>query len=205
MEASSSVVIHHPNREKAGAKATKAGVILLLLVSAALIAIVLLGGWKSLAGAEIVPIAYVIIYCVMAYFVARWSRGVLAVAAGLALIFAIMAGGAGPAWFERDKAGFDNPGLPPGILGLLTLVIVAGSFLRIVVAMRGFNQAWNVEIEVSRAEAERGIDPDAFDEKGRRLDDEEGHAEDVESEPALGQGERGAPGEQDAPHYRENA
>ena len=45
----------------------------------------------------------------IAYFVARWNRGVLPVAAALAIILLIFAAVAGPAWFARDKTGFTNP------------------------------------------------------------------------------------------------
>ena len=81
-------VLVHPNRDKPEAKATKAAVILLLITSAALIAIISVGGWTQLQGAQLVSIAYVLIYALMAYFVAGWNRGVLPVAlarAGLAL------------------------------------------------------------------------------------------------------------------------
>ena len=44
----------------------------------------------------------------MAFFVARWNRGVLPVAAALAIIMLIFAAVAGPGWFDRDKAGFDT-------------------------------------------------------------------------------------------------
>jgi lysylphosphatidylglycerol synthetase-like protein (DUF2156 family) len=148
-------VLIHPNRRKADSKATKGAVVLLLLVSAALIAIVMIGGWAALQGAQIVSIGYVLVYVLMAYLVARWNRGVLPVAAGLAVLFAVVAAVAGPGWFERDKAGFDDPLLPPEILGLLTIIIVPVQILLIAFAMRGFQQQWNVEVEVTREEAER--------------------------------------------------
>src|SRR4051812_3218316 len=100
-------VLHHPNRDKAESKATRAIVILVLLTSALLILVVTIGGWSQLQGAEMISFGYVIVYLVFAYFVARWNRGVLPVAAGLAILFAVVAAVAGPAWFERDKAGFD--------------------------------------------------------------------------------------------------
>jgi hypothetical protein len=148
----SSVVVTHPNRDKPESKATKAAVTFLLLTSAALIAIVMIGGWSALQGAQIGGIAYVIIYLVSAYYVSRWNRGILPVAAALAIIFAVIAAVAGPPWFERDKEGFDDPALPPGILGLLTLIIVPVQVLLIAFAMRGFRQEWNVEVEVRRDE-----------------------------------------------------
>jgi lysylphosphatidylglycerol synthetase-like protein (DUF2156 family) len=148
-------VLTHPNRDKAESRATRAAVILLLVVSAALILIVTLGGWSQLQGAQVVSFGYVIVYLLMAYFVSRWNRGVLPVAAALAILFAVVAAVAGPAWFERDEAGFDDPALDPSILGLLTIILVPVQLLLIAFAMRGFQQQWNVEVEVSRDEAER--------------------------------------------------
>ena len=148
-------VLIHPNRDKAESKATRVGVILLLLASAGLILVVTLGGWSQLQGAQPVSFAYVIIYVGMALFVARWNRGVLPVAAALAILFAVVAAVAGPAWFERDKAGFDDPTLEPSILGLLTIILVPVQLLLIAFALRGFQQQWNVEVEVTRDEAER--------------------------------------------------
>ena len=156
------VRIEHPNREKAASKATKAVVILLLLVSAALVAIVTIGGWDALEGAKPVQIAYIVLYLVIAFYVARWNRGVLPVAAALAIVLLIFAAVAGPGWFDRDKTGFEDPALDSGLLGLITLLIVPVQLLLIAFAMRGFQQEWNVEIEVTQDEAEgRAPPPDA--------------------------------------------
>lgn len=163
MEASG-IRIHHPNREKAESKATKAGVIVLLVASAVLIAIVLIGGFTQMAGAEIVAAAYVLIYLAMAYFVARWNRGVLPLAAGLAVFFISFAAVSAPAWFARDKPGLDDPLLPAGLLGLLTLVIIAVQILLVLFAMRGFQQEWNVEIE--RREDEPHYGDEQYHEEG---------------------------------------
>jgi lysylphosphatidylglycerol synthetase-like protein (DUF2156 family) len=148
-------VLIHPNRDKPESKATKAAVVLLLLISALLVLVVTLGGWSQLQGAQVVSFAYVIIFVAMAFFVSRWNRGVLPVAAGIAILFAVVAAVAGPAWFDRDKAGLDDPALEPSILGILTLLIVPVQLLLIVFAMRGFQQQWNVEVEVTRDAAER--------------------------------------------------
>jgi ABC-type uncharacterized transport system permease subunit len=148
-------VLIHPNRDKPEAKATKAAVVLLLLTSAALIAIVTVGGWAKLQGAQMVSIGYVLVYILMTVYVSRWNRGVLPVAAALAILFAVVAAVAGPAWFDRDKTGFENPALDPAILGLLTLIIVPVQVLLIAFAMRGFQQQWNVEVEVTTDEADR--------------------------------------------------
>jgi amino acid transporter len=148
-------VLIHPNRDKPESKATKAAVILLLLVSAALVVIITVGGWSQLEGAQVVSFAYVIVFVAMAFFVSRWNRGVLPVAAAIAILFAVVAAVAAPAWFERDKAGIDDPALESSILGLLTLILVPIQLLLIAFSMRGFQQQWNVEVEVTRDEAER--------------------------------------------------
>ena len=139
--------IEHPNRRKATSKVTKVLVVLLLLVSAVLILIVTIGGWDALQGAKAVQIAYIALYVLMAVLVARWNRGVLPVAAALAIIMLIFAAIAGPAWFERDKEGFADPALDPSVLGLVTLLLVPVQALLILAAMSGFRQAWNVEVE----------------------------------------------------------
>jgi lysylphosphatidylglycerol synthetase-like protein (DUF2156 family) len=148
-------VVLHPNRGKAESKATRAAVIVLMLTSAALILIVTIGGWSVLQGAWVISILVAVVYIGMAFYVSRWNRGVLPVASGLAILFAVIAAVAGPAWFERDKAGFDNPTLDPSLLGLLTLILVPVQLLLIAFAMRGFQQQWNVEVEVTPDEAER--------------------------------------------------
>src|SRR3954451_18336611 len=152
---SEDLVIYHPNREKGGSKATKAGTILLLLASAALTAIITIGGWASLEGAQVISIFFILVFLVMAFFVARWNRGVLPLAAAFAIVLLVFAAIAAPGWFDRDANGYDNPGLPPGLLGMLTLILIPVEFLLIVFAMRGFSQKWNVEIEMSRDEYDR--------------------------------------------------
>jgi lysylphosphatidylglycerol synthetase-like protein (DUF2156 family) len=141
------VIIEHPNREKASSKATKAIVLFLLLATVVLVLLVTVGGWSALEGAKFLQIAYVALYLVMAYFVLRWNRGVLPVAAALAIILLIFAAVAGPAWFDRDKAGFTEPTLNEDVLGLITFIIVPVQIFLIAFAMRGFQQAWNVEVE----------------------------------------------------------
>jgi len=145
--ADDAVTIEHPNRDKASSKATRGTVILLLLVSAALVLIVTIGGWSALEGAKAVQIGYVAVYLVIAFYVARWNRGVLPLAAALAIILLIFAAVAGPAWFDRDKAGFTDPALSSDLLGLVTLLIVPVQVLLIAFAMQGFAQQWNVEVE----------------------------------------------------------
>ena len=123
---------------------------MLLVVSAALILIVTIGGWGHLQGAQPISFAYALVYLVMAWVVARWNSGVLPVAAALAVLFAVIAAVAGPAWFARDKAGFDNPALDPSLLGILTISLVPVQLLLAAFAMSAFQQQWNVEVEVTR-------------------------------------------------------
>src|SRR3954463_12687529 len=106
-------VIHHPNREKGGSKATKAGTILLLLASAALIAIITIGGWQDLEGAQVISIFFIIVFALMAFFVARWNRGVLPLAAAFAIVLLVFAAIAAPGWFDRDANRYHNPRPPP--------------------------------------------------------------------------------------------
>ena len=141
------VIIEHPNREKASSKFTRAIVVLLLLISAGLVTIITLGGWDALEGAKALQIAYIVVYVIVAFFVLRWSRGVLPVAAALAIVMLIFAAIAGPQWFSRDKTGFANPALDESILGLLSALLVPTQLLLIAFAMSGFRQAWNVEVE----------------------------------------------------------
>ena len=89
-------VIHHPNREKGGSVAAKAGTILLLLASAALVAIITIGGWKDLEGAQVISIFFIIVFALMAFFVARWNRGVLPLAAAFAIVLLVFAAIAAP-------------------------------------------------------------------------------------------------------------
>ena len=141
------VIITHPNRDKPVVQATRATVILLLIASAALVLIVTVGGWPVLESAKPVDIGYIVVYLVLAFFAARWNRGVLPVSAVLAVLLLIFALVAGPSWFSRDKTGFAQPHIDSGVLGLLTLLIVPVQILLIAFAMRGFSQGWNVEVE----------------------------------------------------------
>jgi lysylphosphatidylglycerol synthetase-like protein (DUF2156 family) len=133
-------------------------VVLLLLVAAGIVLVVTVGGWKNLQGAKVISIAYVLIYVAMAYFVARWRRGVLPLTAALSIILAVFAAiaafGSG-SWFDRDNSGYDHSGLPPDLIGLLCIILLPVLFLLIVFAMRGFAQQWNVEIEMTPEELEQ--------------------------------------------------
>jgi hypothetical protein len=141
------VIITHPNRDKPIVQGTRVTVILLLLASVALLLINTIGGWSVLQSALPIQIGYIVVYLTLAYFAARWNRGVLPVAAALAVLLAIFALVAGPSWFARDKHGFAQAAINSGLLGLLTLLLVPLQMLLVAFAMRGFNQGWNVELE----------------------------------------------------------
>jgi hypothetical protein len=152
------VVITHPNREKAEVQATRATVVLLLLVSAGLVLIITVAGWNVLEGGPeaFVQIAYVAIYLCFAFYVVRWNRGVLPVAAVLAVLLTIFALVAAPGWFDREHFGYASPNLlTAGLIGVLTLAIVPVQILLVTFTMRGFGQGWNVELERRDTELER--------------------------------------------------
>jgi hypothetical protein len=178
--AAEDTVIVHPNRERPEAKSTKAAVALLLLAAAGLSFLILVGGWARIPGQKPFTVLCIAVFVVMAYYVWHWSRGTLAMAAGLGAIFLMAIVVSLPGWFARDKDGFDDPLLPSGLLGMLTLVLVFVTVAVIVTSMIGFNQRWNVEVEVSRDEAEEGIDPDKYDITGGEADEEEEESGDEE-------------------------
>jgi hypothetical protein len=138
-----------PNRQSSQNKSTKAVVSFVLLVSAALMIIIVLGGWERLQSSSIgvMTLAWAGLYIFFAILVFNWGRGVLPVAAALAVIMVIFAAVAAPEWFARSKDGLESPALPEDLLGLLTLILIPVQLLLIVVAMIGFNQNWHVEEE----------------------------------------------------------
>jgi hypothetical protein len=150
--ADETVVIEHPNRGKASSQLTRLLVVLLLLASAFLVAVVTIGGWNTLEGAKPVQIAFILLYLLLAYFVARWSRGVLPMIAALAIILGIFAVVAAPAWFDRARDGFTDPSLSSDLLGLICVLIAAVQAALIVVSLQAFRQAWNVEVERTAGE-----------------------------------------------------
>jgi hypothetical protein len=157
----------HPNRDKAVCKATKAIVVVILLISVALMLIVTIGGWSKLQGLKPVNFAWCATYLIIAFYVWRWARGLLPIAAALAMLLLILSviagtGVSGTSWFDRSNAGFapaqslfGGAGLSPDTLGTLTLLIAAVQALLIFFAMRGFAQGWNVELEVPIEEAKK--------------------------------------------------
>jgi FtsH-binding integral membrane protein len=162
--------IEHPNRKKASSKVTRLIVVVLLVASAVLLAIITWGGWNTLEGAKPLQIGYIVLYLVMAFFVLRWSRGVLPVTSALAIIMLIFAAVSAPQWFDRDKSGFTDPNLDVAVIGLLTALMVPLQLLLIAFAMSGFRQAWNVEVEHAVDEPEDRDGRNDRDERGERAE-----------------------------------
>jgi hypothetical protein len=161
-----------PNREKASSKLMKLIVALILLASVGLLLILTIGGWSQLEGMKPLNFFWCIAYVVLAVYVFRWARGMLPIAAGLAILLMMIAlvaglGLAGTSWFDRSHAGFaqaqslfGGTGLSANTLGTVTLLLIPVQVLLIVFAMRAFAQGWNVEQEVPIEEArKRGYNP----------------------------------------------
>jgi lysylphosphatidylglycerol synthetase-like protein (DUF2156 family) len=160
-------VVTYPNRDKATSKVTKLIVVLILLASVALMLIITVGGWSKLQGMKPVNLIVCVVYLILAYYVWRWNRGSLPIAAALAILLlmvTIIAGTGvnGTSWFDRNSPGFaaphtifGNKGLGPDVLGALTLILAPVQVLLIVFAMRGFAQGWNVEVERPKDEVGR--------------------------------------------------
>ena len=138
-----------PNRAKSENKITRVLVAIVFLISAALILIIAIGGWDKLQSGTVAAIAvgWALMYILFAFLVLRWNRGVLPVGSAFAIILAIFAVVAAPAWFARDKEGLTSPALPDELLGLLTFLLVPVQLVLIAIAMVGFNQNWHVEEE----------------------------------------------------------
>jgi hypothetical protein len=155
----------HPNREKSFCKLTRVVVALVLVLSIALMLTVTIGGWTKLQGMKPINFVWCAIYLVMAIYVLRWARGLLPITAALAvLLIAIAAiagfGVGGISWFDRGHYGyghagslFGGTGLSAAAIGTLTLLLIPVEALLVVVAMVGFGQGWNVELEVPDEEA----------------------------------------------------
>ena len=139
-----------PNREKPGSITTKFVIVALLLATAALAALITIGGWSLLKGGGgmgAVCAIYAILYFFFAYLVARWSRGILPLAAALSMILAIFCAVGANSWFARDKSGFDEALLPSSLLGVLVIVLGLLQLVLIAACFYGFSQDWHVEEE----------------------------------------------------------
>jgi hypothetical protein len=139
-----------PNREKSESVTAKFVIVFLLLATAALAALITIGGWSLLKGGGgmgAVCAIYAILYAFFAYRVVRWSRGILPLAAALSMILAIFCAVGADSWFARDKAGFDEALLPSSLIGLLVVLLGLLQIVLIAAALYGFNQEWHVEEE----------------------------------------------------------
>ncbi len=139
-----------PNREKAGSVSTKLVIVLLLAATAALAALITIAGWSLLKGGGgmgLICAIYAILYAFFAFLVARWSRGILPVAAALSMILAIFCAVGADSWFARDKSGFDEALLPSPVIGTLVVILGLLQIVLIAFALYGFNQEWHVEEE----------------------------------------------------------
>jgi len=139
-----------PNREKSSSATMKWLIVLLLLATALLAALITVGGWSVMKGGSgmgIVCAIYALLYLLFAYRVARWSRGVLPLAAALSMILAILCAVGAESWFEREKSGFTEPLLSSSLVGVLVIVLGLLQIVVIAAALYGFNQNWHVEEE----------------------------------------------------------
>ncbi len=161
-------VLTYPNHEKASSHIVRIIVVLLLVISAVLMLAITIGGWSKLQGLKPVNFIWALIYIVIAfYIIKRWARGLLPIAAALAILLLITAviagtGASGTSWFDRSNSGFAQAqslfgggGLGANTLGSLTLLLVPVQVLLIFFAMYGFAQGWNVEVEMPEDEARR--------------------------------------------------
>ncbi len=156
-------VVTYPNRNSSSSRHTKLLVVAVLLVSTVLMLVATLGGWSKLEGLIPLNIAWCLVYLVIARYVLRWSRGLLPIAAALGalmLTFALIAVSSldDVSWSDRGHAGyapartvFGSGGLSSGTMSTLTVAIAVSQALLIIIAMRGFSQAWNVELELPAA------------------------------------------------------
>ena len=160
-------VVVHPNRDKASCKLVRVLVVAVLLASVAVMLVLTIGGWSKLEGLKPVNFVWCLLYLVIAVYVWRWARGLLPIAAALAMLLLIVAvvagtGLAGTSWGDRSHTGFGaaqslfgGTGLTPDTLSFVTILMIPLELLLIIIAMVGFAQGWNVEMEVPEEEAKK--------------------------------------------------
>jgi len=117
-------------------------------------------------GLKPVNLAWCAIYLVCAFYVWRWSRGLLPITAAFAILLLAVAliagtGLSGTSWFDRSHFGFapaqslfGGNALGADTLGFFTVLMAPVQLLLIILAMTGFAQGWNVESEVPEDESE---------------------------------------------------
>ena len=140
----------HPNREKADVITTKFVIAFLMLATSVVAFLITIGGFSLLSGGGgmgLVCIIFALLYAFFSFLVARWSRGILPVAASLSTILAIFCAVGANSWFARDKTGFDEALLPSSLIGLLVVVMLLLQIVLVVACFYGFSQDWHVEEE----------------------------------------------------------
>jgi hypothetical protein len=160
-------VVTYPNREKSSSRTTKRLIAVVLVISTLLMLLATVGGWSKLEGLIPLNIAWCLVYLVIARYVTHWARGLLPIAAALGalmLTFTLIAISSldGITWDDRGLPGyapahtpFGGSGLGSGTMSALTIAIAVSQALLIIVAMRGFSQAWNIEYEVPAEQLSR--------------------------------------------------
>jgi hypothetical protein len=160
-------VVTYPNRDKASSRRTKLLVVAVLLVSTLLMLLATFGGWSKLEGLIPLNIAWCLVYLAIARYVMLWARGLLPIAAALGVLmltFTLIALSSldGVTWSDRGHAGyapvhtvFGSGGLSSGTMSALTIAIAVSQVMLIIIAMRGFVQAWNIEFEIPAEQAVR--------------------------------------------------
>ncbi len=142
--------VWHPNREKADVITTKFVIAFLMLATAVVAGLVTIAGFSLLSGGGamgVVCLIFALLYAFFGFLVARWSRGILPVAASLSTILAIFCAVGANSWFARDKAGFEDALIPVSMIGLLVLILLLLQIILAVACFYGFSQDWHVEEE----------------------------------------------------------
>ena len=139
-----------PNRAKSASLTTRLLVVALLVGSAALMLIIVFGGWSALNGGftwTLISLAYAVVYLVLAWLTWRWSRGALTISVALGVLLLIFSAVGAGTWFARNKEGFAEPILPSPVLGTLMVVLMLVQIVLIIAASIAFRQEWHVEEE----------------------------------------------------------
>jgi uncharacterized membrane protein len=144
--------VRHPNRDLPESQTARAATLFLMALTVFFLLVIAFGGWSTLVGAKALHIGFIVVNLIYIGYVLRWNRGVLPVVAATAVILAVFAVVAGPAWFARDKTGFAASALPATLLGAITLAIIPLQMLLVAVSMWGFQQKWNIEVEIKPGE-----------------------------------------------------
>jgi hypothetical protein len=139
-----------PNRAKASSQLTRFVLMVLLIASIALMLLVVLGGWSLLTGGGlwgVISLLIVFLYVVLTIMVGRWSRGAVTLSVVVAILMLIFSSIGFQSWFDRDKAGFAEAGLPSDLIGLLVFLMIPVQIALAVVASIAIKQEWHVEEE----------------------------------------------------------